>query len=55
MATRALKVFLFGVTTQDPLTIVAGTLLLAAVAALAVLIPARRATSVQPTTALRCE
>jgi predicted permease len=54
-ATRVLQAFLFGVTAQDPVTIVAGIAILAAVASLAAFIPARRAASVQPTTALRCE
>jgi ABC-type antimicrobial peptide transport system permease subunit len=53
--TRLAKAFLYGVSAQDPLTLAAGLALLALVAALASVLPARRATQVQPTTALRCE
>jgi predicted permease len=51
--TRLVKTFLFGVTAQDPATIAAGMFVLMAVAALASLVPARRATKVDPMTALR--
>ncbi len=46
---------LFGVSASDPLTYVAVTLLIVAVSALAVLVPAQRATRVEPMTALRLE
>jgi len=51
--TRLIAKFLFGVTTADPLTFAAVALVLALVALLACLIPARRAVSVDPTEALR--
>ena len=52
---RVLGSLLFHTSTRDPLTLAAITLLLGAVAALACLIPARRATRVDPMTALRAE
>jgi putative ABC transport system permease protein len=46
---------LFGVTAEDPLTFVSVTLLLLVVVLVACLIPAWRATAVQPVAALRGE
>jgi putative ABC transport system permease protein len=53
--TRLLTRFLFGVTPTDPLTLGAVALLLTTVALLACYLPARRATTIDPMTALRCE
>jgi predicted permease len=52
---RVLKSLLFGVGPHDPATFVAVALLLVAVSALATLLPARRAASIQPMDALRAE
>ena len=46
---------LFGLRPTDPFALVAATILLAAVAAVAVYLPARRASRVSPIVALRTE
>ena len=53
--TRLMVSLLFEVKPMDPATLIAVALLLAAAAFLACYIPARRALSIQPITALRCE
>ncbi|HXA09614.1 MAG TPA: ABC transporter permease [Chthoniobacterales bacterium] len=55
LATRAMGSILFQTNAYDPLTLGAITLLLAAVALVACLLPAHRATRVNPTEALRAE
>lgn len=52
---RLLKSMLFGLPPADPLTIAAALLGLGAIAALASMVPARRASSLNPVVALRCE
>jgi putative ABC transport system permease protein len=54
-ASRTLRSQLFEVTSNDPTTYVAVSLLLVIIAAVACLVPARRATLVSPTVALREE
>jgi predicted permease len=54
-ATQAMKNLLFGVSSADPLTFTAVGIVIAGVTALASYIPARRATQVDPTIALRVQ
>ena len=53
--TRLIRGQLYGVSPTDPATLLAGAVLLLAVAALAAWLPARRATKVDPVEALRAE
>jgi ABC-type antimicrobial peptide transport system permease subunit len=55
MASQALTRVLVGIRGNDPMTLGGATLLLAVVAALAGMIPAWRASRVDPMVALRCE
>jgi putative ABC transport system permease protein len=52
---KMLRSQLFGVSTSDPLTLILVVLLIAAVALMAAILPAWRASTVNPTTALRTE
>lgn len=52
---RLLQSQLYGVSAADPVTLFGGTLLVAVVALLAALLPARRAASIEPMKALRAE
>lgn len=54
-AARALEALLFGVSATDPLTCAGVAFLLLAVAWMACVLPAHRATRIDPMTALRCE
>jgi putative ABC transport system permease protein len=53
--TRFIESRLYGLKSNDPLTIALATLLLIGVAALAGYLPARRAARVDPIIALRCD
>ncbi len=53
--TRLIAAMLYGITPTDPLTITAAALLLLAVAVLSAFLPARRASRIEPTVALRHE
>jgi putative ABC transport system permease protein len=53
--TRVTESLLFEVSTRDPSAFVAGALAMGVIATFAALVPARRATQVDPTTALRSE
>ncbi len=55
LATRLLQSLLFGVRASDPVALLGAAALLAAVAAVASYLPARRAARVDPVTALRAE
>ncbi|HEY2852018.1 MAG TPA: ABC transporter permease [Gemmatimonadaceae bacterium] len=55
LLTRVLRGQLFGVSATDPLTFVAVPLILVAVAALACVVPARRAVGIDPASAIRSE
>ena len=55
VVTRYLESMLFGLSPFDPPTVAGVSILLAAVAALAIYIPAHRATRVDPVVALRTE
>ncbi|WP_353064010.1 ABC transporter permease [Tunturibacter psychrotolerans] len=52
---RLLRSQLFGVSSADPLTLASVVVLIGLVAMIAAIVPARRASSVDPTTALRAE
>lgn len=49
------KILLYGVSATDPITLVGVAVALILTAAIAIAIPARRASQVDPTIALRCQ
>jgi ABC-type antimicrobial peptide transport system permease subunit len=55
LLTRAMTNFLFGVRPTDPVTFVSVAMFLIVIALLACYVPARRATRIDPMTALRWE
>jgi putative ABC transport system permease protein len=55
VVTRVMSSMLFGVGARDPVTLIAVSLVLGLVALIACLVPARRATRVDPVVALRYE
>jgi putative ABC transport system permease protein len=55
LVARFLRAFLYGVAPSDPVTLLAASLMLVAIASLASWIPARRASRVDPVEALRAE
>ena len=55
LATRSLQGMFFEVSALDPVMFVSVALLMLVVAGLATIVPARRATRVDPMVALRCE
>jgi len=55
VAARSARALLFGLTPHDPLTLTTAAAALAATAALASYLPARRASRLEPTEALREE
>ena len=55
MAAPLLRVFLYGVSTSDPVTLIGATLVLVGTAVLASVLPARRAARVDPAESLRAE